>query len=64
MNLKLIPSEEIILKILYKQFLEDFEKAMCCPSDTIIYYRKDKEGLDNLFRKWLLKNEYATEGES
>ena len=55
---------EILYKLLHDRFLVDFEKGLCCPSDSIIWYRKDKESMNLLFKKWLVRNEFAFENES
>ena len=52
---------EILHKLLYDRFLIDFEKGLCCSSDSIIWNRKDKESMDLLFKQWLVRNEFAFE---
>ena len=52
---------EILYKLLYDRFLIDFEKELCCASDSIIWNRKDKESMDLLFKQWLVRNEFAFE---
>lgn len=64
MEIRLKTESEILYKLLYDRFLVDFEKGLCCPSDSIIWNRKNKESMDLLFKKWLVRNEFAFENEA
>lgn len=59
MNIILKPTDEILLKILRKQFMKDLIAAKICPSDMIHWMLSDKEAADNSFHKWLIKEGYA-----
>lgn len=64
MKIRFKTESEILYKLLYDRFLVDFENGLCCPSDSIIWNRKDKESMNLLFKKWLVINEFAYENET
>jgi hypothetical protein len=59
MNIILKPTDEILLKILRKQFRKDLENRDIFPDDMIDWMLSDKEAMENNFHKWLIKEGYA-----
>ena len=59
MDLKMKPTNEVLLKILHKEFMKDLRAAKLCASDTLVWVLKSEESIENYFHKWLINEGYA-----
>jgi hypothetical protein len=59
MAVKLKPQEEIISKILHKNFMKEFNAGKLCASDQIRWYRDCENTMQSFYEKWLVRNRYA-----
>jgi len=58
-KVKLKPTEEILMKLLYKEFIRDFDDHKLCAGDSVWIYRQDNKLMNELFNKWLKREGYA-----
>jgi len=59
--MKLKSTEEILEKILYREFLNDLNSGKICPSDMIFWIKMDQEEVESYYKKWLISQGYAVE---
>jgi len=59
MKTKLKPLQELVEKLLWRQFKQDLNEGRVCPKDQLIYVTNCEDTLDRYYQKWLVINRFA-----